>query len=60
MSRTTLTMDPCKEIERLLVAGKGILKITQALRYSRRLVRRIRDGEQHSPDPPKSSVDLTC
>jgi hypothetical protein len=57
MSRRTLTVDRYKEIERLLAAGRGIREITRALKCSRRLVRQIRDGEQRSPEQPKSVVD---
>lgn len=57
MSRRTLTVDRYKEIERLLAAGRGIREITRALKCSRRLVRQIRDGQQRSPEQPKSVVD---
>jgi len=57
MSRRTLTVDRYKEIERLLAAGRGIREITRALKCSRRLVRQIRDGEQRSPEQPRSVVD---
>ena len=57
MSRRALTVDRYQEIERLLATRRGIREITRALKYSRRLVRQIRDGAHRAPDAHRDVVD---
>lgn len=54
--RRKFTVDRCEEIQWLLTVGRGIRKITLALKWSRRLAWQLRYGLRDSPDQPKNSA----
>jgi transposase len=57
MGRRKFTVERFKEIERLLLEGRGLREIARALKCSRETVRQVRDGRRDSPEIVKRGVD---
>jgi transposase len=57
MARRKFTVDRLEEIRRRLADGRGLREIARALGCSRGTVRKVRDGQQESPEAPKAVAD---